>query len=76
MQYTSLLFFGLILVPLLALLIWVFRQDKKRNLFGVILLIIGVIVAVYTIIRLDTAFVKENNLMGKPQPTSNLPNGN
>ena len=71
MQVTSLLFFGLILVPLIIFLVWAFKQDKKRNILGVVLLIIGVLIAVYTILRLDAAFVKENNLMGKPQIQSN-----
>jgi uncharacterized membrane protein YidH (DUF202 family) len=62
MQATSLLFFGLILVPLIIFLVWAFKQDKKRNLLGVVLLVIGVLIAVYTILRLDSAFVKENNL--------------
>ena len=59
MQATSFIFFGLLLIPLIVFLIWLIRQDKKRNYLGLGLLVVGVIIAVYTIVRLDSAFVKE-----------------
>lgn len=66
MQATSILFFVLILAPLLFFLFWALKQDKKRKPLGIVLLIIGIIIAIYTILRLDAAFVKEKNLIGKP----------
>ena len=59
MQATSIIFFGLMLIPLLAFLIWVIKQDKRKNYVGLGLLIVGVFIAVYTIVRLDASFVKE-----------------
>lgn len=59
MQATSIIFFGLMLVPLIAFLIWMIKQDKKKNYLGLGLLIVGVIIAIYTIVRLDASFVKE-----------------
>ncbi len=59
MQATSFIFFGLLLIPLIVFLVWLIKQDKKRNYIGIGLLVIGVIIAIYTIVRLDNSFVKE-----------------
>ncbi|MNK06766.1 hypothetical protein D3C87_246660 [compost metagenome] len=59
MQTTSFIFFGLLAIPLIVFLIWVIKQDKKKNYLGLVLLLVGVVVAVYTIVRLDSSFVKE-----------------
>lgn len=58
MGTNSLIFFGLLLIPLIAFLIWVIRQDKKKNYLGLFFLVLGVIIASYTIIRLDSNFLK------------------
>lgn len=60
MGTVSYIFFGLMLIPLIAFLVWVIRQDKKRNYLGLFFLILGVIIATYTILRLDKNFMKEN----------------
>lgn len=59
MQTNSFIFFGLLLIPFIIFLVWLIKQDKKRNYLGIVLLVIGVIVAAYTIVRLDASFVKE-----------------
>jgi uncharacterized membrane protein YqjE len=56
----SYIFFGLMLVPLIALLVWIIKQDKKRNYIGLSLLVIGMVIAAYTIIKLDKNFMQEN----------------
>lgn len=56
----SYVFFGLMLVPLLAFLVWVIKQDKRRNYIGLSLLFIGIVIAAYTIIKLDKNFVHDN----------------
>jgi uncharacterized membrane protein YqjE len=56
----SYIFFGLMLVPLIALLVWIIKQDKKRNYIGLSLLVIGMVIAAYTIIKLDKNFMREN----------------
>lgn len=60
MGTVSYIFFGLMLIPLIGFLVWVIRQDKKRNYLGLFFLILGVIIATYTILRLDKNFMKEN----------------
>jgi len=70
MQASSFIFFGLLLVPLFVFLIWIIRQDKKKNYLGLVLLLIGALIAAYTIIRLDASFVKEKGLQGVPKPSS------
>jgi len=56
----SYIFFGLMLVPLIIFLVWLIKQDKKRNYIGLGLLIIGMVIAAYTIIKLDKNFVQDN----------------
>jgi uncharacterized membrane protein YqjE len=56
----SYIFFGLMLIPLIALLVWIIKQDKRKNYIGLAFLVLGIIIAAYTIIRLDKTFVKEN----------------
>ncbi len=69
MQATSFIFFGLLLLPLIIFLVWVIKQDKKRNYLGLVLLVIGAIIAAYTIVRLDSSFVKEK-IQAAPKPSS------
>jgi FtsH-binding integral membrane protein len=59
MQASSLIFFGLLAIPLIAFLFWIIKKDKKKNFFGLALLLVGAIIAAYTIVRLDSSFVKE-----------------
>ena len=54
----SYVFFGLMLIPLIIFLIWLIKQDKKRNYIGIGLLVVGIIIATYTIITLDKKFMK------------------
>jgi uncharacterized membrane protein YqjE len=69
----SYIFFGLMLIPLLILLVWMIKQDKKRSYIGLSLLIVGIIIAAIHIIRLDKTFVKEN-LPEAPKASSNSVN--
>ncbi|WP_379084547.1 hypothetical protein [Pedobacter sp. UC225_65] len=36
------------------------KQDKKKNYLGLFFLILGVLIATYTIIRLDKDFMEKN----------------
>ncbi len=65
----SFVFFGLMLIPLIIFLIWIIKQDKKRNYIGLLLLVVGVIIATYTIITLDRGFM-ENNTQAAPKSSS------
>lgn len=70
MQTNSFIFFGLMLIPLIAFIVWLIKQDKRRNYLGLVLLFIGVVVAAYTIVRLDASFVKEKITTAAPKPSS------
>lgn len=56
----SYIFFGLMLIPAIAFLVWMIKQDKKKNYLGLFFLILGVLIATYTIIRLDKDFMAKN----------------
>jgi len=60
MGANSFIFFGLLLIPLIVFLVWMIKQDKKRNYLGLVLLVVGIIIATYTIITLDKKFLKNN----------------
>ncbi len=61
MGTNSFIFFGLLLVPLIIFLVWIIKQDKKRNYVGLALLVFGIIIAAYTIIKLDDTFMEDNS---------------
>ena len=63
----SYIFFGLMLIPLIIFLIWLMKQDKNRNYIGISLLVVGMVIAAYTIIKLDKNFMKEK---GQQAPKS------
>jgi hypothetical protein len=46
MSAPSLIFFGIFVLPLVAFLIWLMRQDKKKGVAGLIVLAIMVIGAI------------------------------
>ena len=46
MSAPSLIFFGIFVLPLVAFLIWLMRQDKKKGIAGLVVLIIMVVVAI------------------------------
>lgn len=62
MGTNSFIFFGLLLIPLIIFLIWVIKQDKKRSYAGLLLLIAGMIIAAYSIIKLDKKYLNPERL--------------
>lgn len=67
----SLMFFGLMLVPLLVFLVWLIRKDKNRNYIGLLVLILMAILAVVTIVKFDSKFMEaRNGLTDKSQSPS------
>jgi len=42
----SFIFFGIFALPLIIFLFWVMRKDKKKGLFGIVVVIILVIFAI------------------------------
>jgi K+ transporter len=56
MSYPSLIFWAIFVVPLVAFLIWLMRQDKKKGVTGLVVLGILVVAAIaYTIWKKDGA---------------------
>jgi K+ transporter len=54
MSIPSLIFWAIFVLPLVAFLVWIMRQDKKKGVTGLIVLAVIVIGAiVYTIIKKD-----------------------
>jgi hypothetical protein len=54
MTAPSLIFWGIFVLPLIAFLIWLVRQDKKQGWIGLIVLAFIIIGAItYTIIKKD-----------------------
>ena len=58
MAATSFIFFGLLLLPLIIFMVWIIKQDKKKSYVGLLLLIVGMIIAAYSIIKLDKKFTQ------------------
>jgi len=58
MSTSSYIFFGLLVIPLLIFLVWLFRQDRKRSYWGILLLIAGIVLAVYSIMVMDKQFTQ------------------
>ncbi|WP_158797595.1 hypothetical protein [Pedobacter sp. L105] len=57
MNSMSFLFFGLMLIPLIAFLVWIVKQDKNRNYIGLAVLAVAVIIAAYVAINVDLKFM-------------------
>jgi len=62
MGANSFIFFGLLLIPLIVFLVWVIKQDKKRNYVGLLLLVIGIVIATYSIVKLDKKYLNPERL--------------
>ena len=69
MGANSFIFFGLLLIPLIIFLVWMIKQDKNRNYIGLALLVVGMVIAAYTIIKLDSTFMA-NNTQVAPKASS------
>ena len=71
MNIISIVFFGLMLVPLIVFLVWIIKKDKNRNYIGLSVLVFMAIVAIYAIVKFDSNFVKTNSVLnGKSQSPS------
>lgn len=58
MSTTSFIFFGLMLIPFIIFIIWLVKQDKKRNYLGLAVLLAAIIVAVIVAIYVDAKYMK------------------
>ncbi|HYK75771.1 MAG TPA: hypothetical protein VEV16_02250 [Daejeonella sp.] len=46
MSFSSLIFFGIFGLPLVAFLVWIMRQDKRRGNVGLAVLAVAVVLAI------------------------------
>ena len=53
----SFLFFGLMLIPFVLFLIWLVKQDKRKNYIGLAVLVIAILIAAYVAISVDVKFM-------------------
>ena len=72
MGATSYVFFGLMLIPLIAFLIWMIKQDKRKNYLGLFFLLFGIVIAIFTIIRLDKTFMENKAQQNVAPKASNF----
>jgi Na+/proline symporter len=71
MSTMSLMFFGLMLIPLIVFLFWLIKKDKKRDYIGLLVLILMAILAIITIVKFDSKFMESRNgLTDKSQSPS------
>ena len=70
MAATSYIFFGLLLLPLILFLAWVIKQDKKKSYIGLLLLVAGMVIAAYSIIRLDKKYTQPDGQQLAPKASS------
>jgi hypothetical protein len=57
MNSMSFLFFGLMLIPFILFLIWLVKQDKKKNYIGLAVLVVAILIAAYVAINVDLKFM-------------------
>jgi len=57
MNSMSFLFFGLMLIPFILFLIWLVKQDKKKNYIGLAVLVVAIVIAAYVAINVDLKFM-------------------
>lgn len=58
MNATSLIFFGLMLIPVVLFIAWLIKQDKKKNYLGLVVLLAAIIAAVIVAIYVDAKFMQ------------------
>ncbi len=59
MSPSGIIFFLIFVVPLIALLVYVIRQDKKKGLIGLLVLAVIVIAAIIVAMTVYSNFVKQ-----------------
>ncbi|MCX2481133.1 hypothetical protein OQY15_18655 [Pedobacter sp. MC2016-15] len=67
MNSMSFMFFGLMLIPLIIFLIYLIKQDKKKNYIGLVVLVIAIFVAAYVIITVDSKYMSPEQNAVQPR---------
>jgi hypothetical protein len=69
MSIPSLIFWTIFVIPLVAFLIWMIRQDKRKGWIGLIVLAVIVIGAiVYTIVKNDGKPTEKDTIQTNQHP--------
>ena len=59
MNYSmSIFFLVLIVIPFIGFIIWLLRQDKRKNYLGIIVLMVAILAAIFVAIYVDTKFME------------------
>lgn len=58
MNSMSFLFLGLMVVPFTIFIIWLMKQDKRKNYLGLAVILAAIIAAVLVAIYVDGKFMK------------------
>ncbi len=58
MNSMSLFFIMVIVIPFIAFIIWLLRQDKRKNYLGIVVLMAAIIAAVFVAFWVDAKFMK------------------
>ncbi|HWW38731.1 MULTISPECIES: hypothetical protein [Pedobacter] len=58
MNSMSFLFLGLMLVPFVLFIIWLFKQDKTKNYLGLVVLLVAIVLVVIVAIYVDAKYMK------------------
>jgi len=65
----NIIFFSIFLLPMVAFLIWLMRQDKKKGVIGIIIVAILVIIGIaYTFITKELAMKQQESKTGTVIP--------
>jgi uncharacterized membrane protein YqjE len=57
MNSMSLLFIGLMLVPYTAFIIWLLKQDKRKNTLGIVVLMVAILATLLVAIYIDAKYM-------------------
>jgi len=57
MNSMSLLFIGLMLVPYTAFIVWLLKQDKRKNTLGIIVLMTAILATLLVAIYIDSKYM-------------------
>jgi prepilin signal peptidase PulO-like enzyme (type II secretory pathway) len=58
MNSMSFFFIGLIIIPFTVFIIWLLRQDKKKNYLGLAVLMAAILAAIFVAIYVDAKYMK------------------
>lgn len=58
MTTMSYFFFGVMLIPFIIFILWLLKQDKRKNYLGIAVLLAAIVLAVIVAVYVDAQFMK------------------